>query len=503
MKLPALRRGWWKPWNWSTRTWVGVIIVSALISPFVTRFILLWQVPDVILPFDVEDVIQEDVPKDEDAIYHYEKTLALVQLGTTRLEENDRKFSNYNEADTAMRAAVLDDSAKWDDRLDEWLISRDKALAELRIATDMPRASGPSLRTADVYQVVNTHQQLRSLVVLAQAEAMRLERAGQYEHAWEWHRASLRCARHCLMPRYVICHLIGMGARSTAYSGIARWAQSPALTETQLQTARDELAIDRATMVPLFDIAKSNYLCLRNSMANDHAPNLLYPRWSLATPEEPYVVAIKNAILWTVGQPEIVLRLARQELVNIQDQIDAPLHSRQKALHLKCEVVFELDPNTRRRSGQLHHTRLKSLLDENLRKLRGLDEYLLGAETVDKGQRLHLARNAVLDVTLASHQYQRAHGEFPQTLSQLVPTFLREIPLDPMDAGGGLIQYRAEENGQAVVWSFGYNATDDGGDIQKVAKLDGGYRDLGYRIQINRAADAKGHVEKAAEDRNE
>lgn len=48
-------------------------------SPIATRWYSLWQVPDVALPFDVEDVIQDDVPKDEDAIYHYEVAQRLLE----------------------------------------------------------------------------------------------------------------------------------------------------------------------------------------------------------------------------------------------------------------------------------------------------------------------------------------------------------------------------------------------------------------------------------------
>ena len=77
---------------------------------------------------------------------------------------------------------------------------------------------------------------------------------------------------------------------------------------------------------------------------------------------------------------------------------------------------------------------------------------------------------------LACHEFQRIHGEFPANIEQLAPTFLDAIPLDPMDPTGASLRYRRDENGEAVVWSIGRDAKDDGGDIEGKEPKDAGYR---------------------------
>ena len=69
--LRTIRRGWWKQWNWSMRTWGMAIIAGMLLSPFVTRWGCLWQVPDVALPFDVDEFIGAEVSTADDAYVLY------------------------------------------------------------------------------------------------------------------------------------------------------------------------------------------------------------------------------------------------------------------------------------------------------------------------------------------------------------------------------------------------------------------------------------------------
>ena len=94
------------------------------------------------------------------------------------------------------------------------------------------------------------------------------------------------------------------------------------------------------------------------------------------------------------------------------------------------------------------------------------------------------ARHAALDVALASQQYQRIHGEFPESIEQLVPKFLDSIPIDPMDAASTPLRYRRESDGTAVVWSVGIDGIDDGGDVELKDVKDVIDKDTGYRIRL-------------------
>ena len=69
-----------------------------------------------------------------------------------------------------------------------------------------------------------------------------------------------------------------------------------------------------------------------------------------------------------------------------------------------------------------------------------------------------LARTAI-----ALERYRLAHGEFPESLDALVPQFVAQVPHDVI--GGQPLKYRREANGQFILYSVGWNETDDGGVI--------------------------------------
>jgi hypothetical protein len=67
-------------------------------------------------------------------------------------------------------------------------------------------------------------------------------------------------------------------------------------------------------------------------------------------------------------------------------------------------------------------------------------------------------------VALAAECYRRAHGDWPQALTELVPEHLPTVPLDPFD--GEPLRYRRTERG-VVIYSVGENGRDDGGDPRR------------------------------------
>jgi hypothetical protein len=69
--------------------------------------------------------------------------------------------------------------------------------------------------------------------------------------------------------------------------------------------------------------------------------------------------------------------------------------------------------------------------------------------------RLRTARTA-----LAVDQWRLSHGGWPETLDQLAPGLLDEVPADPMD--GQVLRYLKGEDGVRV-YSLGWNLADDGG----------------------------------------
>jgi hypothetical protein len=76
---------------------------------------------------------------------------------------------------------------------------------------------------------------------------------------------------------------------------------------------------------------------------------------------------------------------------------------------------------------------------------------------------------------IALERYRLAHGEFPEALDALAPQFIAKVPHDVI--GGQPLKYRREANGQFVLYSVGWNETDDGGVVV--------FKKKGMNVEIN------------------
>ncbi len=66
-------------------------------------------------------------------------------------------------------------------------------------------------------------------------------------------------------------------------------------------------------------------------------------------------------------------------------------------------------------------------------------------------------------VAIALERYRLAHGEYPATLSALAPQFIAKIPHDIVN--GQPLHYHRTGDGKFVLYSVGWNETDDGGAV--------------------------------------
>jgi len=75
------------------------------------------------------------------------------------------------------------------------------------------------------------------------------------------------------------------------------------------------------------------------------------------------------------------------------------------------------------------------------------------------------ARNQTManeaQIVCALERYRLAHGEYPETLDVLAPQFIEKLPHDII--GGQPLHYRRIEGGIFLLYSVGWNETDDGG----------------------------------------
>jgi hypothetical protein len=61
-------------------------------------------------------------------------------------------------------------------------------------------------------------------------------------------------------------------------------------------------------------------------------------------------------------------------------------------------------------------------------------------------------------------RYRLANGQFPATLEALAPKFIVKLPHDVIT--GQSLKYRRTDDGQFVLYSVGWNETDDGGKVE-------------------------------------
>ena len=79
--------------------------------------------------------------------------------------------------------------------------------------------------------------------------------------------------------------------------------------------------------------------------------------------------------------------------------------------------------------------------------------------TMEKKCRIESLR-AGAQLVVACNRFEQARGRRPETLAELVPDFLGEVPRDPYD--GEPFRYSAEKG---LVWAVGRNLTDEGGSV--------------------------------------
>ena len=76
-----------------------------------------------------------------------------------------------------------------------------------------------------------------------------------------------------------------------------------------------------------------------------------------------------------------------------------------------------------------------------------------------------LARNQTMAneafLVCALERYRLARGQYPEMLDALAPRYVEKIPQDII--GGRPLKYRRTDDGQFVLYSIGWNETDEGG----------------------------------------
>ncbi|HET7624656.1 MAG TPA: hypothetical protein VFM25_05265 [Verrucomicrobiae bacterium] len=93
-----------------------------------------------------------------------------------------------------------------------------------------------------------------------------------------------------------------------------------------------------------------------------------------------------------------------------------------------------------------------------------LEHYLLPA-IADLGKKFAIVQTDVDEarVACALERFRLAHGNYPDSLDLLAPQFIQKIPNDIIS--GKPLRYRKNADASCVIYSIGWNETDDGGSV--------------------------------------
>jgi hypothetical protein len=115
------------------------------------------------------------------------------------------------------------------------------------------------------------------------------------------------------------------------------------------------------------------------------------------------------------------------------------------ALTRRANAAFEAD---------IKHRSLYNILERMLLPALG--------NAVEKFARAQTSADSAR-TAIALERYRLAHGEYPESLDVLAPQFIAKLPHDVIN--GQPPHYRQTSDGQFVLYSVGWNETDDGGEV--------------------------------------
>ena len=328
----------------------------------------------------------------------------------------------------------------------------DSALDELRAASQLPDSRYPvNYDSESPWAILLPHlAQLKSCAMLLQLRSAAELQNGQPDKALDDVRLTLQLADKVRTEPILISHLVRAAmvqlALQSVWEGLAghRWS------DAQLAALDAELA--------RLDFVAAYRLGLRGELGGQ------------------------------TGEMELIRRKP-EHLQDIADVWDLDGHWTHYALPMG--MVSHLIP-----SGWLYQNEYRSirlLLDDYLRLadtaqgtfspgLAHRGDEVLAAETKSAGlfnwyerimlpglsnaarkfaygqASVNLARTAI-----ALERYRQAHGGYPETLDALAPQFMAKLPHDVIN--GQPLHYRRTSDGQFVLYSVGWNETDDGGEV--------------------------------------
>jgi hypothetical protein len=463
---------WWNPLHWPAAIWVFLIVLGLMTSPFVIRAFMLAGIPDMPEPFDEVAYSTWDVPASDDAFTYYREAAALHQEIIVQIHSAGQKDVREPEDPLALLKQGWTNATE---PTKQWLDLHQESMAVWRRGTEKERGLNLLPSKLSYTTILNVIQDQRMFVRLAMLQESRAIDDGELDEAHHWARAAFRCGGHTTHRGCMIQGLVGLAIHAISSQGHAHWAEQPGVTSEQLRQVLTEVQADDKLYESLSNILKSEYLANKNSLRSRDWANLIAPVNSggLNNVAGPRAMRL---LYWVVGEPEVSIRLFRQILANQLPEIDKPIDLRRKMVGSGATMLFDPDPSISQPAEQLEPARI----DRAIKRSSLTRMVLPSLAQIDSAFLARRGRQATLEALLAAQAHRRDHGEFPESLAQLVPNYLAAVPVDPCDPAGGPLLYRRDEPTKAIIWSLGNDRADGGGVIDAA---NGHPPDVGFELK--------------------
>ena len=323
----------------------------------------------------------------------------------------------------------------------------DSAIDELRQASQRPcsnvqlnyengfEALSPLLEDLAALKRCSQVLQLRAIAELAD---------GQSAKALDDVKLMLRLNDSIRSSPFLISHLVRMAIASIAMQPIWEGLAEHKWSDEQLVALDAELA--KLDFLADYEFAMRGELAFAiGSFENQRRTRemiVLKPGGNSA-PNKPVIVSLRFMPSAYFYQNELAFAQVQQQwilpLVDVKARIVSPEAARRAEDAVRAE--------------RKHYSPYKALALMAFPALeKAVVKFAFAQASVD------LAR-----VACASERHRLAHGAYPETLDALVPQFIEKLPHDII--GGQPLHYRREADGRFVLYSVGWNETDDGGQV--------------------------------------
>ncbi len=399
---------------------------------FAWRLTALWGLSSASEPFDTVAFRPPEVPADRDAFALYPRAAARFESvgdDSWRIGINGivrRGLSSWPIATPDIRSRLI----KHGEALGLWRQAADRPEASLRGPEDRDLLVGPAMR---------------SLFLLAQLEASRLETEADLDGAWGWQRACLRMVRH--IQDYDPLRRASDTQREvvpTVAANVKRWAKDQRVGASLLRAAlNDVLAMDVPTTRGSAAL-KAEYLAVAAKLADPPA-TLVRQAWDDICEDGDDGLWYRHLPLfhesrWFVrNEPELSRRVARLVFDNWIASCEQPASiwpvgmswrpirdGGMALVLLDCAGPWD----TPTESAGLTAADLSKHFDSALLFRRLYNEDLCFKLTAYYSYVLtRRADTAKLILTLAEELYAREHaGKYPASPEELVGPYLKALP---------------------------------------------------------------------------